>query len=94
MSKWDKTVPYEIKTSTNWSEEILDISNGENVVRENILKDKDVFLLSSCFSAEESLKLISAAEALGFGRTSYRKSYRYYSCKQFLALCVKNLFVN
>jgi hypothetical protein len=44
--------------------------------KENVLPDKEVFLLSPCFSPEECLKIIAAAEAKGFGRTNYPKHYR------------------
>lgn len=46
------------------------------MTHEKILPGKDVFLLSPCFTAEECMRIIAGAEAVGFGRTNYPKSYR------------------
>ena len=89
MSHWDENVPFERNVETNWCEEALelDINNSEvtdedckstswKIEREDIISEKDVFLLNPCFSIEECMKIIEAAEMIGYGRTNYPKRYR------------------
>lgn len=77
MSKWDSNAPKEIKTTTNWSEELLEKAQSEeDIERTDVIPGKDVFLLRPCFNQQECDNIITAAELLGFGRTDYPKKYR------------------
>jgi hypothetical protein len=49
--------------------------------RRDLIPGKDIFLLEDLLSAGESARIVEAAERPehGFGRTNYKKTYRYIS---------------
>ncbi len=76
-SGWDTSIPFEKKEISNLSTLLNEGFNFDSPLRkETPIPRKDVMLIHSCFTSEECVKLIDAAESYGYGRTNFPKKYR------------------
>jgi prolyl 4-hydroxylase len=73
-NKWSDDIPEEITVKTNFSS-LLDTGYTPSS-KKYIVEGRDVFILESFLSKDESERIIAATESYGYGKTDFVKSYR------------------